>query len=152
VHALAAAQGKGLSAEESEDALCRVFVWLRYSASRHLTWQRNYNTQPRILGAAQERLTNAIAAVSVGRLGGRTNGWADGRVDDGMDGRAGGWVVGRIDGQGGQADGRMMEDGWPGQWINRQTDGQMKAVLVWPHGADGQRKKVFENSSSNSIL
>ncbi len=43
------------------DALSRIFVWLRYSATRQLTWQRNYNTQPRILSAAQERLTNTIA-------------------------------------------------------------------------------------------
>ena len=50
-------------AEEVTDAMARIFVWLRYSASRQLTWQRNYNTQPRILGEAQTRLTNAIAAV-----------------------------------------------------------------------------------------
>lgn len=42
-------------------AMSRIYVWLRYSATRHLTWQRNYNTQPRILSAAQERLTNTIA-------------------------------------------------------------------------------------------
>ena len=41
--------------------MAKVFVWLRYSASRQLTWQRNYNTQPRILGEAQARLTSAIA-------------------------------------------------------------------------------------------
>ena len=51
------------SADEVTDAMAKVFVWLRYSASRHLTWQRNYNTQPRILGEAQARLTNAIAQV-----------------------------------------------------------------------------------------
>ena len=50
-------------ADEVTDAMARIFVWLRYSASRQLTWQRNYNTQPRILGDAQTRLTNAIAAV-----------------------------------------------------------------------------------------
>lgn len=43
------------------DATARLYVWLRYSATRKLTWQRNYNTQPRILSAAQERLTNTIA-------------------------------------------------------------------------------------------
>eukprot|EP00891_Asterochloris_glomerata_P007880 jgi/Astpho2/7880/e_gw1.00117.125.1_t len=42
-------------------AMATVFVWLRYSSARHLTWQRNYNTQPRILGEAQARLTNKIA-------------------------------------------------------------------------------------------
>lgn len=44
--------------------MAKIFVWLRYSSSRQLTWQRNYNTQPRILGEAQARLTNAIAQVS----------------------------------------------------------------------------------------
>ena len=43
--------------------MAKIFVWLRYSSSRQLTWQRNYNTQPRILGEAQARLTNAIAQV-----------------------------------------------------------------------------------------
>ncbi len=43
------------------DAFSRVYTWLRYSSTRKLTWQRNYNTQPRILSAAQERLTNTIA-------------------------------------------------------------------------------------------
>jgi alpha-glucan,water dikinase len=43
------------------DAAARIFVWLRYSSTRQLTWQRNYNTQPRILGAAQHRLTHAVA-------------------------------------------------------------------------------------------
>ena len=51
------------SADEVTGAMAKVFVWLRYSASRQLTWQRNYNTQPRILGEAQARLTNAIAQV-----------------------------------------------------------------------------------------
>lgn len=47
--------------------MAMIYVWLRYSALRQLTWQRNYNTQPRILGAAQERLTHAIAHVRVTR-------------------------------------------------------------------------------------
>ena len=41
--------------------MARIYVWLRYSAIRQLTWQRNYNTQPRILGAAQDRLSKSIA-------------------------------------------------------------------------------------------
>ncbi len=45
-----------------EEAMADIYVWLRYSSTRQLTWQRNYNTQPRILSAAQERLTNTIAA------------------------------------------------------------------------------------------
>lgn len=49
--------------EEIINNLARIFVWLRYSSARKLTWQRNYNTQPRILGEAQHRLTHAIAQV-----------------------------------------------------------------------------------------
>lgn len=41
------------------DAAAHLYVWLRYSANRHITWQRNYNTQPRILSAAQVRAGNA---------------------------------------------------------------------------------------------
>ncbi|GLC33353.1 hypothetical protein PLESTB_000342400 [Pleodorina starrii] len=55
-------------------AMSRIFTWLRYSATRHLTWQRNYNTQPRILSAAQERLTNAIANAH-GRTTGEAQEW-----------------------------------------------------------------------------
>lgn len=49
--------------ENVEHAMAAIFVWLRYSSARHLTWQRNYNTQPRILGEAQARLTHKIAEV-----------------------------------------------------------------------------------------
>lgn len=55
------------------DAMSRLFVWLRYSSTRQLTWQRNYNTQPRILSAAQERLTNTIASAHSRTTGGK--GW-----------------------------------------------------------------------------
>ena len=41
--------------------LALIFVWLRYSAIRQLDWQRNYNTQPRELGHAQDRLTRKLA-------------------------------------------------------------------------------------------
>ena len=50
--------------EDVEHAMAAIFVWLRYSSARHLTWQRNYNTQPRILGEAQAKLTHKIAEVS----------------------------------------------------------------------------------------
>ncbi len=43
------------------DGLALLFVWLRYSALRQLTWQRNYNTQPRELSHAQDRLTQKLA-------------------------------------------------------------------------------------------
>lgn len=37
--------------------LALLFVWLRFSAIRQLDWQRNYNTKPRELTHAQQRLT-----------------------------------------------------------------------------------------------
>ncbi len=40
-----------------EAALALLFVWLRFSYIRQLDWQRNYNTQPRELGHALDRLT-----------------------------------------------------------------------------------------------
>lgn len=41
--------------------LALLFVWLRFSAIRQLDWQRHYNTQPRELAHAQDRLTRKLA-------------------------------------------------------------------------------------------
>lgn len=57
-------QGQMVGEGGLAEAMATIFVWLRYSSSRQLTWQRNYNTQPRILGEAQNRLTHAIAKVN----------------------------------------------------------------------------------------
>lgn len=38
-----------------EAGLHAVTVWLRYSATRQLTWNRNYNVKPREVSAAQVR-------------------------------------------------------------------------------------------------
>jgi len=46
---------------QSGDDLRYVYVWLRFSALRQLTWQRHYNTQPRHLTGAQENLTSTLA-------------------------------------------------------------------------------------------
>ena len=44
--------------DDSNSALTAVAVWLRFSAARHLTWNRNYNVKPREISAAQvQRLT-----------------------------------------------------------------------------------------------
>jgi alpha-glucan,water dikinase len=43
------------------DGLALIFVWLRFSAIRQLDWQRNYNTTPRELGHAMDRLTLKLA-------------------------------------------------------------------------------------------
>ena len=45
----------------SEWSLGIVFVWLRYSATRQLDWQRNYNTKPRELSHSQKNLTYVFA-------------------------------------------------------------------------------------------
>ncbi len=48
-------------AHNDPQALALLFTWLRYSAIRQLDWQRHYNTQPRELSHAQDRLTKHIA-------------------------------------------------------------------------------------------
>jgi alpha-glucan,water dikinase len=50
---------------DDTDGLALVYVWLRYSAIRQLDWQRNYNTQPRELSHALDRLTKRLAALYV---------------------------------------------------------------------------------------
>jgi alpha-glucan,water dikinase len=48
-------------ADGAREAWATLFVWLRYSAIRQLDWQRNYNTKPRELAHAQDRLTLRLA-------------------------------------------------------------------------------------------
>ncbi|HSB51635.1 MAG TPA: hypothetical protein VLD40_03155 [Dissulfurispiraceae bacterium] len=43
------------------NGLALIFVWLRFSFTRQLDWQRNYNTKPRELGHAMDRLTLKLA-------------------------------------------------------------------------------------------
>ena len=43
--------------------LALLFAWLRFSAIRQLDWQRRYNTKPRELSHAQDRLTARLASV-----------------------------------------------------------------------------------------
>ncbi len=45
------------------DGLALIFVWMRFSAIRQLEWQRNYNTKPRELSHAQDRLTLKLAGI-----------------------------------------------------------------------------------------
>jgi alpha-glucan,water dikinase len=49
--------------EDDEEGLALLFAWLRYSAIRQLDWQRQYNTKPRELSHAQDRLTARLAGV-----------------------------------------------------------------------------------------
>ena len=53
--------GQDARATTRRDAWATLFVWLRYSAIRQLDWQRNYNTKPRELSHAQDRLTARLA-------------------------------------------------------------------------------------------
>ncbi len=46
---------------DKPEGLAIIFVWLRFSAIRQLDWQRNYNTKPRELGHAMDRLTIKLA-------------------------------------------------------------------------------------------
>ena len=46
-----------------EEGLALLFVWLRYSFLRQLDWQRNYNTKPKELSHAQDRLTMKFSAL-----------------------------------------------------------------------------------------
>jgi alpha-glucan,water dikinase len=50
-------------AQGNLDDLAVIFVWLRFSAIRQLTWQRSYNTKPRELAHAQDRLTQKLASL-----------------------------------------------------------------------------------------
>ena len=65
----------GPAGEPAAALLATLFVWLRLSAARHLTWQRNYNTQPRHLADAQDKLSRALAAAH-GATGGEAAEWA----------------------------------------------------------------------------
>ncbi|UCH81050.1 MAG: hypothetical protein JSW20_00165 [Nitrospiraceae bacterium] len=50
---------------KDEKALALIFVWMRYSFVRQLDWQRNYNTKPRELSHAQDRLTLKLAEMYI---------------------------------------------------------------------------------------
>jgi alpha-glucan,water dikinase len=50
-----------VGAEQDAEALALIFAWLRYSSIRQLDWQRRYNTKPRELAHAQNRLTFRLA-------------------------------------------------------------------------------------------
>lgn len=59
------------SAGCSEEAMALLFVWLRFSAIRQLDWQRRYNTKPRELSHAQDRLTLKLAETYINEPGSR---------------------------------------------------------------------------------
>ena len=49
--------------QNESEGLALLYVWLRFSAIRQLTWQRNYNTKPRELAHSQDRLTLKLAEI-----------------------------------------------------------------------------------------
>ena len=49
--------------QANAEGLALLYVWLRFSAMRQLTWQRNYNTKPRELAHSQDRLTQKLATM-----------------------------------------------------------------------------------------
>ena len=49
------------STSKAIEAAAKIFVWLRYSSIRQLTWQRNYNVKPRELASAQSKLTHSVS-------------------------------------------------------------------------------------------
>jgi alpha-glucan, water dikinase len=49
--------------EKDQESLALLFTWLRFSAIRQLDWQRRYNTKPRSLAHAQNRLTERLAEI-----------------------------------------------------------------------------------------
>ncbi|MGA1789918.1 MAG: phosphohistidine-like domain-containing protein [bacterium] len=51
--------------DKHPEGLATLFVWLRFSAIRQLTWQRNFNTQPRELSYAMDRLTQRLSEIYI---------------------------------------------------------------------------------------
>lgn len=51
------------SVKKNSEGLAMIYVWMRFSMIRQLDWQRRYNTKPRELSHAQDRLTLKIAEI-----------------------------------------------------------------------------------------
>ena len=52
---------KDIDASKAVVRIAKVFVWLRFSQLRQLTWQREYNVKPKELSLSQGKLTYKIA-------------------------------------------------------------------------------------------
>ncbi|GAX75502.1 hypothetical protein CEUSTIGMA_g2945.t1 [Chlamydomonas eustigma] len=50
-------------ADDVEEALTAILVWLRLSSARQLTWNKNYNVKPREISAAQDRLNTTLSII-----------------------------------------------------------------------------------------
>uniref|UniRef100_A0A0C9S6E6 TSA: Wollemia nobilis Ref_Wollemi_Transcript_11183_4962 transcribed RNA sequence n=2 Tax=Wollemia nobilis TaxID=56998 RepID=A0A0C9S6E6_9CONI len=48
---------------EGELSLAGILVWMRFMATRQLTWNKNYNVKPREISVAQNRLTDLLQQI-----------------------------------------------------------------------------------------
>ncbi|GLJ13650.1 hypothetical protein SUGI_0217250 [Cryptomeria japonica] len=48
---------------EGKLGLAGILVWMRFMATRQLTWNKNYNVKPREISAAQDKLTNLLQRI-----------------------------------------------------------------------------------------
>ncbi|KAL3137437.1 hypothetical protein ABBQ32_006958 [Trebouxia sp. C0010 RCD-2024] len=53
----------GKPRERQEGDLVALLTWLRFSSSRLLVWNKNYNIKPREISAAQDGLTSLLATL-----------------------------------------------------------------------------------------
>ncbi|KAH9319028.1 hypothetical protein KI387_020797, partial [Taxus chinensis] len=49
--------------DEGELGLAGILVWMRFMATRQLTWNKNYNVKPREISSAQDKLTDLLQQV-----------------------------------------------------------------------------------------
>lgn len=54
-----------LSSLHSKESLAWIFVWMRYSALRKLTWQRKFNTKPSELAHSQKNLSLTLTKLII---------------------------------------------------------------------------------------
>ncbi|KAF3776216.1 Alpha-glucan water dikinase 2 [Nymphaea thermarum] len=54
--------------KEGELGLIGILVWMRFMATRQLTWNKNYNVKPREISASQDRLTDLLQRIYADRV------------------------------------------------------------------------------------
>ncbi|GLJ44591.1 hypothetical protein SUGI_0937210 [Cryptomeria japonica] len=48
---------------EGKLGLAGILVWMRFMATRQLTWNKNYNVKPREISTTQDKLTNLLQRI-----------------------------------------------------------------------------------------
>ena len=71
--------------DDYNSALTAIAVWLRYSAARHLTWNRNYNVKPREISAAQVQRLTCVRQHASNPLKAQIEGAVNNRTSQGQD-------------------------------------------------------------------